>query len=505
MHVLELPLKTTKYDNYLLNRRFHAISHIHNVCVKYMKKRLGKLKFDKDYQTYLQEYLVLKDKKTLKSIDKKRKNELSNLMKDIRISYGISKSALHSYIKVCGKQYKNLISSQQVQKEVTRVCNGVDKVLFSNGKDIHYKRFNDFNTIGQTSNLNGIKFDKATLSIVWNKQEISCKHIDKILKSQYEMESLDNKISYCEIKRRMFNNGWHYYLLIYLDGDAPRKLHNVGSETMGIDPGVSTVACVSDTKVILHELAPNAKHYEKKIAKLQQSLEVSKRISNPNKYNEDGTYKKNNKDKWKFSNSYYKKRRQLKTLYRKKSEYTSHSHNKMINEMLSDSCNFIIESMNFKALAKRSKKTERKSDITEIQCKDGSKKSIHKYKRKKRFGKSIGSRSPSLFMHRLEVKAIRYGGIVKYVDTMTMKASQYHHDTDEYVKTSLKERYKVINNNEVQRDLYSAFLIKNADMNLQYVDRSKCIYGFDNFVRMHNELIARMKQQGITMKQCFGF
>ena len=135
----------------------------------------------------------------------------------------------------------------------------------------------------------------------------------------------------------------------------------------------------------------------------------------------------------------------------------------------------------------------------------GSKKSIHKYKRKKRFGKSIGRRSPSLFMHRLEVKAIRYGGIVKYVDTMTMKASQYHHDADEYVKTSLKERYKVINNNEVQRDLYSAFLIKNADMNLQYVDRSKCIYGFDNFVRMHNELIARMKQQGITMKQCFGF
>ena len=77
MHVLELPLKTTKYDNYLLNRRFHAISHIHNVCVKYMKKRLGKLKFDKDYQVYLQEYLELKDKKTLKSIDKKRKNELS--------------------------------------------------------------------------------------------------------------------------------------------------------------------------------------------------------------------------------------------------------------------------------------------------------------------------------------------------------------------------------------------------------------------------------------------
>ena len=50
------------------------------------------------------------------------------------------------------------------------------------------------------------------------------------------------------------------------------------------------------------------------------------------------------------------------------------------------------------ALAKCSKKTERKAETTYIKQKDGSLKQVRKYKRKKRFGKSISSRSPVLFV-----------------------------------------------------------------------------------------------------------
>ena len=57
---------------------------------------------------------------------------------------------------------------------------------------------------------------------------------------------------------------------------------------MGIDPGVSEDACV------LEELAPNAIQYEKKIQKISQRMDCSRRISNPNKYNEDGTINRSN-------------------------------------------------------------------------------------------------------------------------------------------------------------------------------------------------------------------
>lgn len=246
MHTLQLKLDTTKYDDYLINRRFNAIFHIHNVCVKHMKRCLRKLSFDTTYQLYLDEYRKLIDKskdKRLSAVDRKRRDDLSNLMKDIRLSYGLSECQLRKYIKKCKKRYKHLVTSQQVQKEVIRVWKGVEKVLFGKGKDIHYKRFFDFDTIGQTSNINGIKFDKDSLSFTWTGQTVFCKHRDEIRHSWYAMESLNHEISYCEIKRRMFNTGWHYYLIIYLDGEAPKKLCNIGSDTMGIDLGFNSSWC----------------------------------------------------------------------------------------------------------------------------------------------------------------------------------------------------------------------------------------------------------------------
>ena len=41
MHTVRLLLDTTKYDEYIINRRFHAVSHIHNVLVKHAMKLLN--------------------------------------------------------------------------------------------------------------------------------------------------------------------------------------------------------------------------------------------------------------------------------------------------------------------------------------------------------------------------------------------------------------------------------------------------------------------------------
>ena len=34
MHTVQLLLKTSKYERYEIDRRFHALAHLHNVCVK---------------------------------------------------------------------------------------------------------------------------------------------------------------------------------------------------------------------------------------------------------------------------------------------------------------------------------------------------------------------------------------------------------------------------------------------------------------------------------------
>lgn len=57
----------------------------------------------------------------------------------------------------------------------------------------------------------------------------------------------------------------------------------------------------------------------------------------------------------------------------------------------------------------------------------------------------------------------------------------------------------------VQRDLYSAFLIKNAAPNLKHPDREKCIYEFERFADMQDALLRKMKEEGNSYKPCFGF
>lgn len=234
-------------------------------------------------------------------------------------------------------------------------------------------------------------------------------------------------------------------------------------------------------------------------------MDISKRISNPKKFKSDGTIDKSNHDRWIFSKTYLRKQNKLKSLYRQKSEYIKQSHEQMINDLLKNSTVFIIEDMSFKGLQKRAKKTERQEKLSEIKQKDGGIRKVHKYKRKKRFGRSMNNRAPASFISLLEQKAKLYGGGVFKVDTKQYRASQYDHASDTYMKVTLSDREKTIDGQNVQRDLYSAFLLKNTDGSLTKPDRDKCIYGFEKFIELHDELISQMKQDNVTMKQCFGF
>lgn len=506
MHTVQLILRPTEYEKSVIDKRFHAVSHIHNVCVKHAKKLLLQLDYDKEYQSWRSEYCVLSKQKELSKADRMRKLELSKQMSARRQEIGLSKWALQSYIKVCGKRYSRLISSQQVQAEAANVWAGVEKCLFSKGKDIHFKKFMGFDTIGGKSNLNGARLNTDTMTVSWLGLELKCYLPKKASDRDYIFEALDHKISYCTIKRMMFSNGWRYYLVVTLDGDAPHREHKTKTGVMGIDPGVSTMAAVSDTACILEELTPDVDVYEKQIYMLERHMEASRRISNPDNFNPDGTIKKRKDCKpWVFSNSYEAARRKLKTLYRKKSAYILYSHRNLCNRLLENADSFIVEKMNYAALAKRSFKTERQDKPTDVVQKDGTVKTVNKFKCKKRFGRSINRRSPSRFLSELKRKAESSGGTYMEVNTQTFKASQYNHVTDECVKVPLSQRFKLIGNDNVQRDLYSAFLIKNTDSTFEHPDRDKCIYEFENFVAVHNETINYMKESKISMKQCFGF
>ena len=50
MHTVQLLLKTSKYERHEIDRRFHALAHLHNVCVKHARKCMIRLQHDNDMQ-----------------------------------------------------------------------------------------------------------------------------------------------------------------------------------------------------------------------------------------------------------------------------------------------------------------------------------------------------------------------------------------------------------------------------------------------------------------------
>ena len=517
--VLKLKLKTTGKTVRELNERFFIVNRCHNLMVTYANHRLNDMKRSKEYHTGIKTYAVArkglsglkKGTPEYDEADAKRK-AAGDALNEIYHKFGIDKSSLEKFAAIFQNKHKTKISSHQMQKEADVVYKGVSDVLYGKGRKLHYKRLVEQTTISQENDINGVKFYDGY--ITWGGYKDDTKNMLRIpykVPDAYAQEALLNEVKYCEITRIEFSDGWHYYVNVYLDGTPPVKF-NHGKGTTGIDLGVSTVAAVNESGVMLEELAPDYCNYDRKIKALQRKIDRSMRASNPDNYNDDGTIKKGRKT-WHLSKNCKTLKRKVRILYRKQTAYTETKHREQINCIIRQSDTVIMEPVNWAALIRRSKKKNERQDKTSvITKKNGDTQTVHKYKRRKRFGRSIRNRSPGMFAAFLFQKCNTYHITYLEVDTKKFRASQLNHMTGKYQKCPLTQRTKQIGDDIVQRDLYSAFLISNAkfteaetETRSEAPDLKACNDKFNSFVKIQNEAIAEMKKLGISYKPCFGF
>ena len=482
-YALELALDTSNVSdrNYLKNY-FNEVARLSNTVRRFAIRQLNLLNRDKRYKILLKEYVSL-DK------DNPRKKELSHQLNDIVRSYSLYKFGVEKFAKTLrsNMKYVHSVVGQKVSYDVWK---SVEANLYGNGESIHFKKWDEFDSFENKSNTTGIIYDNGYVYInrTINKpmHGIKVKVIMPRNKNskhyQYEMDCLKDRTKYCRIVRRMFNNDWHYYVQLVQEGIPPKK-HEVGQGRVGVDIGPSTAAIVSKNKCSLKELGTNQneiKVFDKKIKKLQRQMDRSRRMSNPQNYNEDGTIRKGKK-KWAYSKRYYKTRNKLKTLQRKRATSIKQWQEAFANEIISDGNVVFIESMSFNGLKKKSKETKKNSK--------------GKYQSKKRMGKSIQMHAPAQFVSIMERKLSYAGGVLFKVNTYKFKASQYDHVTDEYHKKKLSQRYALIDGEPVQRDLYSAFLLMNSESDLTHADRELCFQEYDNFKKNHDICINELKEQ----------
>ncbi|MCD7893662.1 MAG: hypothetical protein LUG60_08180, partial [Erysipelotrichaceae bacterium] len=222
VHTLRLKLKVNSEISYNLEKRFNCVNRCHNVLVRRSIQLLNKLDHSQRYQFMKKAYFFFSTQDKLCASKDYFLPKIIKEMNEYREEIGLTEYALQNYIKKFQHDNAHLISSQQAQVEATRVFKGVEEILFGDGKKLHYKKRNEQHTIGCKSNRNGVIYDKDTHSITLTSPKkkslitILCKIPKRKKDLEYFNESINHKIKYCYLERKMFNNGWHYYVIIYL-------------------------------------------------------------------------------------------------------------------------------------------------------------------------------------------------------------------------------------------------------------------------------------------------
>lgn len=471
--IVEFPLKTEKYQEDILNKRFEIGRQIYNALVNVSQKRYKEMIKTKKYRTLISSLTGTKksDKEIWKQINETRKQ------------YGMSEYSLHEDVKQMQKHFKDNIDSFTAQKIATTLWKSYDKLFFGNGKKVYFKRYGELNSLEGKSNKTGIRLVGDML--IWNGLKIPVM-ID--YDNYYEYQTMQCDICYNRIVRKYVRNKYKFYIQIVFKGNAPVKVnietgeikHCIGDGDVGLDIGTRTIAISSQSDVKILELADRIQNIEKQKQKLLRKMNRSRRSANPDNYNEDGTIKNHGNKKviWNKSNRYIKYQNKLKELYRKQADIRKYQHECLANYIISLGNKVYVEKMNFSGLQTRAKNTEKNNK--------------GKFKRKKRFGKSLANKAPSMLLTIINRKLGYFGEKLIDIDTFNAKASQFNHFDGTYTKKSLSQRWNNFNGIKIQRDMYSAFLIMNIADDLKSFDIDKCNERFENFYRLHNFEVQRL-------------
>jgi hypothetical protein len=499
-YILELKLVTECWQEHILHTRFDIARKLYNMVLSYALKQTQRMKESKQYRQHLRSYrnakkklLATKNKKEKASYEKELKH-MHKTLTESRKSFSLDEYKLHAYVKKHQHNYKKHIDSNTFQKIASTVWKAMEKVLFE-GKRAHFKKYGALKSVEGKSNSAGIRFKENTL--YWNGLvfPVRIRKNDLFIKESL----LTHKIKYCRIIKKEIQGKDVYYVQLVMDGVPPDKRinstgafrhHKQQNERVGIDIGTSTIAIVSEKKVLLQQLVPGVPLFEKKKRRLLRKLDRSRRHTNKANYNEDGTVKRGIRLQWVRSKNYFKTLYQLKELSRQKAVYIKEKHGALTNTIFSLGDEVYIEKMNFSALAKRSKETKQKKDGT--------------YQSKKRFGKSIHNHSPAMLVNILKRKLLYTNLLLQEVNTHTFKASQYNHVLDEYKKKKLHERWSRVGKHVIQRDIYSAFLLMNSDDSKKYTDKQRCMETFPLFITLHDDCIQNLEMKNTHLPSSMG-
>ena len=484
-----------------------------NELVAVMRNRYYQLMRTKRYRKLLQLY----------GKAKKGTSERANYgrqLREMQEAFGITKESCRKAMIPIGKKYS--VNSVFGTTKAEDIWRGLEKCLYADGKTIHFSKFGDYPCLRAKQTDRAIpmsvedgslvgKVDKIKFGL-FIKDRFQEDEINAVLNYMKNPEKEDMyaikhfletgecvstyRLCYAMLVPKKIRDKYRVFLHLCIEGKPVPKFdrhgnprHHYGRGQIGADIGTQTVAYTAKSSVGLKNLAERGTRSIKSSERMERiylrKMDRSRRATNPQNYNPDGTIKKGRKV-WRYSKNYKKIKYLHTNLCRKNAENRRFANNEDANYLRSLGDIFVTEPKNAKKLMKRAKKTT-------VNEKTG------KINKKKRFGKSIRNRCPGYFQAKVQQLFESTGGI--YIEVPNdYRASQYDHTADDYIKKKLSDRiFNLTDGTKVQRDWYSSFLLYCYDIATQNIDKEKCNNEFEKLLDKEKALISWIKVNRIKV------
>lgn len=541
--VLTLPLDIEPWQAHILDKRYTNLRRLYNYAQMTLLKHYNIAVNSKEYKKAVKNIedkkasikereKILEERKTSMST-----NERQKLLTELRTEYKGIKAPLYDFFKnysftVSGvhskdsssvqfnftefgiinfvnrlaskrngpKTYKELgINTANLSAVGSAIWTSWEKKLFSRsetGSDIkiHFKKWNDSVPIVSKKGRNEfvgmqLRFEDFSLKMKTNDKVGRFANwmdlaVDRSHKwTSYEMYSMKgglNSVKTVTLVRKSLGMGNKYYVQLTIEGTKPNKGRILGKGNVGIDLGRSTVAVASKDSVFIDKLAQKIENIEYELAVIERAMDRSRRKSNPQNYNEDGTVKRDIKLVWRRSHRYVNLSKKKREIYRKQAAIRKQCHIDEANRMLALGNRFIIEKNDFKAMNKEGRELV-------------SNKKTGKEYRKKWICKSLANHAPSMFKTILKNKVKSLGGSFEEVST-DYAASQYDFTNDTYTKHDVDVRMITLSDGKThQRDMLAAFNLQHLE-NKKY-NREEMKKDYEEFCAAENEELNKFRSK----------
>ncbi|MGO8950034.1 MAG: RNA-guided endonuclease InsQ/TnpB family protein [Ktedonobacterales bacterium] len=427
--VCEVPLQVTPADERVLLARLEAARALYNACLSEARRRLRLVVESRAYQ---------QARRLPKKSPERREG-----FQAARAAYAFSDAALQAYAKDCRHKshwIEDHLDAPVGQKLASRAFAAVQRVAFHQAKHVRFKGKHQLDTVEGKSNETGL---------VWRSDQLAWKgltllaHLPKLRKGQdlkptdpVLAHGLASRVKYVRLVRRKIRGQNRYFAQLICEGVPYQKpRHPLGEGIIGLDLGPSAIALTTPTEAALQPFCAELAPHDQAVRRQERHLDRQRRANNPDNYLPNGRVRPGRKGRkhWRESVRQRKTQARLADRQRRLAAQRKSLHGRLAHRLLREGNTVLLEKVSYRAWQRR-------------------------------FGRSVQRHAPGLFVTRLLHLAESAGAQVIQVPTRLTKLSQTCQCGQVKKKPlSLRTHSCEVCGVEMQRDLYSAYLIRFID------------------------------------------